>query len=171
MAWCWSRRWTAFACGSEDQAVGRLIVRSLRPAIRPAIDMSSSRESQCMPPALSSYESRCAVVAIKSLGNHASGMSSTRPSSSDTHMVSLSNRTSAAEIITPSLCNQNAVSEDNAKDSRLVLAVEVFALGHADRRFEPDFRLGTGFANMCGSVRADLPRSNRRRRCSRRGEA
>src|SRR6187402_3221774 len=56
-------------------------------------------DSQCRPRLLMRTSSRCSGVACNRQGNHASGTPRTRPSLSETHMLSLSKRTVLAELV------------------------------------------------------------------------
>ena len=62
--------------------------RQSAPAIRPAIEMSSSNSGQCklLPPPPISYRVRCSGAALFKTGNHTSGTLNTRPSASATRM-------------------------------------------------------------------------------------
>src|SRR4029077_10457251 len=93
-------------------------VMSLRPASRPAIEISSSRSSQCRPTRLISTRVRASGLACKRRGNHASGTPKVRPSVKSTHIVCSSKRTAVAEIVIPCLQDQRSSFRDNAQDTR-----------------------------------------------------
>src|SRR5580698_10644572 len=93
-------------------------VMSLRPASKPAIEISSSRSSQCKPTRLISTRARASGLACKRRGNHASGTPKVRPSVKSTHIVCSSKRTVVAEMVIPYLQDQSSSLGDNAQDTR-----------------------------------------------------
>src|ERR1700730_6923457 len=73
------------------------LVTSPRPANSSGTEISSSISSQCRPTRVSSTRARCAGLASRRRGNHASGTPSVRPSLSSTHIVCASKCTDMAE--------------------------------------------------------------------------
>ena len=78
-------------------------VTSPRPANSSGTEMSSSISSQCRPTRVSSTRARCAGLASRRRGKHASGTPSVRPSLSSTHIVCSSKCTDMAERSTRAL--------------------------------------------------------------------
>src|SRR5580692_7760538 len=112
---------------------------SLRPASRPAIEISSSRSSQCRPTRLISTRARASVLACKSRGNHANGTPKVRPSVKSTHIVCSSKRTAVAEMVIPCLQDQSSSFRDNAQDTRKFCRIKAIALSDGDVWLQPDF--------------------------------
>src|SRR5580704_1638996 len=131
-------------------------VMSLRPARRPAIEISSSRSSQCSPTRLISTRARASELACKRRGNHASGTPKVRPSVKSTHIVCSSKRTAVAEMVIPCLQDQGSSFRDNAQDTRKFCRIKAIALRKRDFRLEPYFSI---FAT---ALHVDMPRLARK---------
>src|SRR5579884_1564952 len=114
-------------------------VMSPRPAINPAIEISSSNSSQCNPVRLISTFARCAGEALSRRGNQASGTPNVRPSVRSTHIVCSSKRTSVAEMLMP--CSQDQVASvvHNAQNTREFGRIEAIAVCDGYLGLQPDF--------------------------------
>src|SRR6185437_11376229 len=102
---------------------------SPRPASRPAIEMSSSRSSQCRPMRLISTRCLASALAFKRRGNHARGTPNVRPSDSSTHIVCSSKRTAVAEIVIPGLQDGATSLGNDMQDTRKFDGIEAITLG------------------------------------------
>jgi hypothetical protein len=117
-------------------------VWSLFPARRPAIEMSSSKDSQCSPRLLILTCSRCSAELWRSRGNHASGTPMTRPSLKSTHMLSGSKctRVALAEKLIPCPLDSVGVDFDDFQQLAKSAGIVAIIVGHPDLRFQPVFR-------------------------------
>lgn len=112
--------------------------------------MSSSSASQCSPRLLILTCVRSSALLPSSLGNHASGTPSVRPSLNSTHILSSSKRTRVAltEVLIPRPHDQLPILFHDLNQFAKCSSVIAIIVGHRNIRKQPELGLSFVFLNM-----------------------